>query len=334
VIAVAAAGTITPVGTNLVDTMSALYTRVQLFEDLDALDDDGEPLSGMKIPFKEELRGGARLAVMAHAIVDECVAAIEPVTDKVPLLLCCPEADDDTPARLLDEVIAQAAIPIDRGRSRVFPAGRAATLEALGAALALLKDPVTSTCLVGGVDSLIDEQRLQVLLDEDRLLTTGNKDGFIAGEAGVMLALTNQPGPDALAAWLAAAAGTEEACRGSDRPVTGAGLQKAMTQALALANLRFEDLACLAHDFSGEARTFEELTLAGGRMGHGKDPIATEDPGLSVGETGAAAGFLPIAMLAFLHSKGVHARPSLALLSCDGPARGAVVLGPMPRPRW
>jgi 3-oxoacyl-[acyl-carrier-protein] synthase I len=331
VIAVAAAGTITPVGAGLVDTMSSLYTRVQLFEDLDVRDDDGEPLSGMKIPFKEELSGAARLAAMAHAIVDECAVAIEPVEGTVPLLLCCPAASDDMPVRLLDEVIAQAAIPIDRNRSRVFAAGRHSVLEALGAALALLKEPAVHTCLVGGVDSLIDEQRLQALLDDDRLLTVRNKDGFVAGEAGAMLALTNRPGPDALAAWLAAAAGNEEACRGSDRPVTGAGLQEAMTRALALANLRFEELACLAHDFSGEARYFEELTLAGGRMTSANVSSTVEIPALSVGETGAAAGFLTIAMLAFLHSKGVHARPSLALLSCDGPGRGAVVLGPISR---
>ena len=332
-IAVAAAGAITPVGGGLVDTMSALYTRVQLFEDLDARDDDGEPLSGMKIPFKEDLSGSARLAAMAHAIVDECAAAIEPVQGTVPLLLCCPEATDDMPARLLDEVIAKAEIPIDRKRSRVLAGGRGSALEALGAALALLKEATVHTCLVGGVDSLIDEERLQALLDGDRLLTTRNQDGFVAGEAGAMLALTNRPGPDALAAWLAAAAGNEQACRGSDLPVTGAGLQEAMTRALALANLRFEDLACVAHDFSGEARYFEELTLASGRMPQGACSFVSEDPSLSVGETGAAAGFLPIATLAFLHSKGVHGRPSLALLSCDGPARGAVALGPMPKVR-
>ena len=38
-------------------------------------------------------------------------------------------------------------------------------------------------------------------------------------------------------------------------------------------------------------------------------------------------------MLAFLHGKGVYERPSLAVLSCDGPERGAVVLGPMPPQR-
>jgi 3-oxoacyl-[acyl-carrier-protein] synthase-1 len=190
-----------------------------------------------------------------------------------------------------------------------------------------------SHCLVGGVDSMIDEQRLQVLVDDDRLITQANKDGFLPGEAGAMLALTNRHDPEALAAWLSAAAGNEEACRGSNFPVTGAGLQEAMTKALALAKVPFETLSCLAHDFSGEQRYFEELTLASGRMSREQGSCVTEDPGLSVGETGAAAGFLAIATLAFLLSKGVHSRPGLALLSCDDPERGAVVLGPLPPQR-
>ena len=44
-----------------------------------------------------------------------------------------------------------------------------------------------------------------------------------------------------------------------------------------------------------------------------------EIPAFSVGETGAAAGLLSIAMLAFLHSKGVHKRPSLAALTATVP---------------
>jgi len=255
------------------------------------------------------------------------------------LILCCPEPSAfgqdtvDFPARLLAEVITKAAVPIDASRSHVVARGRAGALEALGAALALLKDTSLPYCLVGGVDSLVDDGRAQTLADDERLLTQSNKDGFVAGEAGVMLLLTNRPAPGALASWLAAAAGNEEATRGRDRPVTGAGMQEAMTKALALAKTPFETLACLAHDFSGEARYFEELLLAGSRLAKASANHGIEVPALSVGETGAAAGFLTIAMLAFLHGKGVHAGPSLAVLSCDGPERGAVVLGPAPAGR-
>ncbi len=332
-IAVAAAGALTPVGLDLSDTMAALYTHVQLVEDLDVLDNDGEPLSGMKIRFAEEIAGPARLAAMAHAVVDEATLTVEPDA-KVPLILCCPEpaafteAGPEWPARLLDEVMAQAAFTVDRARSRIVARGRAGMTEALGTTLALLKDPSIPYCLVGGVDSFVDTNRVVALVDDERLVTATNKDGFKPGEAGVALLLTNRPDPDALAAWLGAAAGNEEANRGADRPVTGAGLQEAMTKALAQARLPYESLACLAYDFSGEQRYFEELLLASSRLAKGPVTGAIEIPAFSVGETGAAAGFLSIAMLAFLHSKGVHKRPSLAALTSDGPERGAVVLGP------
>jgi hypothetical protein len=144
-----------------------------------------------------------------------------------------------------------------------------------------------------------------------------------------MLLLTNWPESEAMAAWLGAAAGSEEATRGSERPITGAGLQEAMSRALAQAKLPFLALAGLAYDFSGEQIYFEELQLASARLARGQAVYKTDIPALSVGETGAAAGFLAIAMLAFLHWKGVHKQPSLAALSCDGPERGAIVLGPL-----
>ena len=335
-IAISAAGALTPVGLDLSDTMAALYTHVQLVEDLDVLDNDGEPLSGMKIRFAEEIAGPARLTAMAHAVVDEATLTVEPEA-KVPLILCCPEAaafaasPPDWPAQLLATVMSQAAFSVDRARSRIIARGRAGTIEALGAALTLLRDPTIPYCLVGGVDCFVDTERVVALVDDERLLTQSNKDGFKPGEAGVALLLTNRPDPDAMATWLGAAHANEEACRGSDRPVTGAGLQQAIIGALAQTRLPYESLACVAHDFSGEQRYFEEMLLATSRLAKGAMTSAMELPALSVGETGAAAGFLSTAMLAFLHAKDVHKQPSLATLTSDGPERGAVVLGPIVR---
>jgi 3-oxoacyl-[acyl-carrier-protein] synthase-1 len=191
-IAIQDAGTITPVGLGLTDTIASLYTRVQLFTDLDVLDSDGEPVSGMKIPFPDTLDFSERIITIANAVVDQATLAIEP-TQKVPLFLCCPEpsaiGQDPTafPAQLLNAVIAKAVIPIDPKSSRIIARGRSGLLEALGAALALLKDPSIPYCLVGGIDSFIGADRLQTLLNEDRLLTETVKDGYHPGEAGALL---------------------------------------------------------------------------------------------------------------------------------------------------
>lgn len=333
-IVVQAAGLMTPVGQTLVDAMAAIYTKVQLFEDLAVLDDDGEPQSGMKVRFEADLPGPERLIAMAHAVVDECTLALE-ATDPVPLVLCCPEAGvfgegEDFPSRLLAAVIGESAVPIDKSRSRVLAGGRSGAMEALGNALAMLKNGAFSRCLVGGVDSFVDPIRLEKLLQEDRLLTQTHSDGFKAGEAGAMLLLSNRPTSDAMAAWLGTGRGSEEATRANGLPVTGTGLQDAIAKALAQAQTPLEGLSCVAHDFSGEQRFFEELNLAVGRLARGKLHFSAEDPGMSVGETGAAAAFLSIALLAFLHWKGVNESPSLGLISADDGERGAVVLGPIP----
>ncbi len=335
-IAVEAAGAITPVGANLTDSMIGLYTRVQLFDDLNVLDEEGEPLSGMKIPLADAPDGPDRLLAMANAVVDEATLALD-ATTRIPLILCLPEAaafadsPPDWPVELLRNVIAKATVPLDTVRSRVIARGRAGAVEALGVALALLKEPTVPYCLVGGVDSAVDDGRVEALVGDSRLLTVTNRDGYVPGEGGAMLLLGSRPGPNAMACLLGAAEGKEEACRGSNRPITGAGLQEAMAKALAQAKLDFEGLDCVAHDFSGEQRYFEELLLAKARVSRGRGESTVEVPAFSTGETGAAAGFLPIAMLAFLHAKAVHERASMAVLSSDGPERGAVVLGAIER---
>ena len=332
-IVVHAASAITPVGLSLVDTMAAVYTKVQLFEALDVLDSDGEPLSGMKVRFEGELAGPERLIAMTNAVVDECTLTLNS-GDKVPLILCCPEVgvfgnDDSFPARLLSTVIAESAIPLDKARSRVIAGGRSGVLEALGAALAMLKDGSVPYCLVGGVDSFVDRRRLEKICTENRLITENNKDGFIASEAGAMLLLSSRPDADAMAVWLGAAGGKEEATRENGRPTSGTGMQESIVKALAQASVPFEGLSCVAHDFSGEERFFDELNLAVSRIARGKPRCSTADPGFSVGETGAAAAFLSIALLAFLHWKDVNKSPSLGVLSADSSERGAVVLGPL-----
>jgi 3-oxoacyl-[acyl-carrier-protein] synthase-1 len=332
---IVAAGAITPVGVDLTSAMAGLYSRIQLFQDLDVLDGDGEPLSGMKIPFTDDMDGPTRLTEMAHAIVAQCAVVIEPVTEKIPLFLCCPEPDAfpqaDWASDMFAKVVAKAAVPIDRQRSRLIAQGRSGALEALGAALKLLQDPSVRYCLVGGVDSLITSERAQSLYDAERLLTDLNKDGFVASESGAMLVLSNRPHPESMANLLSAAGAQEEAVRGSQQPITGRGLQEAMTKALAQAQITFEALAALAPDFSGEQQYFEESVMANSRLAKGPAKNTVEIPALSVGEVGAAAGFLSLAMMAFLHWKGVHTQPSMTLFTDDGPGRGAVVLAPVAR---
>jgi hypothetical protein len=52
-------------------------------------------------------------------------------------------------------------------------------------------------------------------------------------------------------------------------------------------------------------------------------------PSFSVGEIGAAAGPLALAMLAFFIQKKVLEGPGLCLVRSGGPARGAVVVAPV-----
>jgi hypothetical protein len=265
-------------------------------------------------PADHEQLGGIEAALALLAPAEPAAGAALSLLSQLPVLPAAPTAKGRTPRRQrkAPRVPIKAADTVDTQLVQL-----AARMQFLHA---VLHEPLVREADVAAVRAEVDtiiiepaEQRLSLVL---------------AGEAGAMLVLTNRPDKEALATWLSAAAGNEEACRGSDRPITGAGLEEAMSKALALAKVPFAAVACLAPDFSGEARYFEELVLANARLAKVSADRAVEIPAFSVGESGAAAGFLAIAMLAFLHSKGVHAQPSLAVLSCDGPGRGAVVLGP------
>lgn len=323
-----AAGAVTPVGLGLPQTAGSLRTRVQLFEDLEIVGPDGEPLRGARVRLPEQHRGVERLVAMAVAALEESVAGKR--LDGVPLILCGPEpvAFPYEPANLLHDIARQCSAGIDGGRSRMIARGRLGVVEALGGAAALLARG-SEYVLVGGVDSLTDPERVAQLAREGRLIDAANSDGFVPGEAAVVLLLSSRAEPGALAYFQGLGAARESAVHGSDEPVTGLGLQQAIVQALGEARVRIQDIAYLMHDFSGEQMPFEELLMAMNRLATGSLEFPDWGPATCVGETGAAAAFVSLATLAFYHHAGVVQGPSLAVFTSDAAERGAVVLGQM-----
>lgn len=70
-------------------------------------------------------------------------------------------------------------------RVRVFPRGNPAALFALDAAREILMQDPQAVCIVGGIDSLLDEELLERLEEDERLRSEGydNPHGMSPGEA-------------------------------------------------------------------------------------------------------------------------------------------------------
>ena len=106
-------------------------------------------------------------------------------------------------------------------------------------------------------------------------------------------------------------------------------LADAAERALSNAGVTAPGLGAICHDGPGDWAQLEELALADARPPLSLVPAVQRlIPSISIGEVGAAACVLSLAIVALLVSKGVVQRPSLAMFAADGPARAAAVLAP------
>jgi 3-oxoacyl-[acyl-carrier-protein] synthase-1 len=259
----------------------------------------------------------------------ECATGAEGVG---PLIVAAPSPTDldGDPERLLDAVMADAGLPIDRRASKVLPGGRAAVGDALASAYEMLRAARWPHCYVLGVDSLVMGVRLERLLDQGAVIHTDNPDGVVPGEAAVALRLSLRARGPVLATVTGFGSAELDPARGQDRgPLTGDGLALAAERALAAARQPAGTLASIAYDRAGPQVAMEELLLA--RLRPPLDALGDRPailPSLSAGEVGAAAGLLAVATLAFFVHKRVVEGAGLCLLSDDRGWRGAAVVGP------
>jgi 3-oxoacyl-[acyl-carrier-protein] synthase I len=332
-LAIQSLGTFTSVGGDVPMTMASLLTQFQAFDDLAALASDGEPLTGAATPLSPRLTGVARLGALGLLALRECAAAAQPGAP-LPVLVCAPDPADlqISPGGLLELVTADAGIAVDRQQSRVFARGRIAVLEALIAARTLLTTRRATGCYLVGVDSLVMGDRPRRLVQQGRVLDGNSVDGFVPGEGAAALLLTADGKGLAVIAGLGT--GAEPAGGNEELPVTGAGLHEAALRALAESGTPGTQLAAVVHDVSGVHRDFEELLLARTRPPMDVAQQAqVYAPALSVGEIGAAAGPLALAMLAFFIQQGVVDGPGLCLFRSSDQARGAAAVTPAPQRR-
>lgn len=336
-------GAFTPVGVNIPQTMGSLVSRLQWFDDLDLRGPTGAPVSGARVRLSSVENAADRYVAMSRFALAECResgSSSRGAGEPVPLMLATSRARD-LPCRadiLLERVLdgdeetadGRNGQRMDRAASRVFADGRLGALHALAAAQEVVSSGRASGCYVGGVDSLLDPVRLYELLDQGRLLDGSGSDGFVPGEAAAFLKVESR-GVRGGSTVLASAAAEEPAAPrdGLAEPATGAALARAAIEALRAAELDPSKLGALVHDGASEPATVEEIAMAMSRLPFSvASPLRPWAPAYSVGEAGAAAAWLSLAMTAFFLREGVFEGPALVWLMSEGSRRAALVLGP------
>jgi len=257
----------------------------------------------------------------------ECLS-IYTSDEPVPLFLALseslPNSAEKIPASLLDCLILQSGVKIDRRNSRLLATGRAGGLQAIDIAFKYFQATGKGFALIGGVDTCkFNLQRLSNLDREDRILAEGVMDGFAPGEAAGFLLLVSEEAqakyrlPSHLTVYQSGF-GTEAGHRYSNEPYKGDGLAEAFQNAIA--QRPHVPIDVIYSSMNGENHWAKEYGVAMTRNNNVfADNIKLEHPADCIGDIGAAFGPVLLGIM----SKNITGT-GLAYCSSDGLYRSAV----------
>lgn len=184
-------------------------------------------------------------------------------------------------------------------------------------------------CILVGLDSWIDKQRLK-RLDNERLLKSGrNRDGFIPGEACCLLVIETQAqakrtGRKIIAKIDRIGQGVESNDFHSGKNSSGEGLASAISNVFDEEFSKFDVVYC---DLNGESYRAFEWGLILSRLGKQLDPVKNlVCPAEACGDTGSASGSLLLVGAAEALQKAPSVKHVLVWVSGRGKGRTAVSL--------
>lgn len=249
-----------------------------------------------------------------------------------PILLGLPEAMPTVPAfqsvEFLKALLGLSPIPLDQNNSAVFCNGRSSTLYAIQHAVSLISSKQHACVLVGGVDSFLDMDLLEILDKDQRLLSAGNMTGFVAGEGAAILALIdeelllNNQIETTLVQVGKVGIAEESGHRYSEETYKGEGLAQAFQ--VALEEIK-QPVSSVMAGFNGDEIMAKEWGVAVIRNQQSfNEDFNVMHPADCVGDLGAAAGALQLGLASIGISKGYIKSPCLVWSSSEYESRSAV----------
>jgi 3-oxoacyl-[acyl-carrier-protein] synthase-1 len=323
---------VTPVGFNASTSCAAMRAGIRNVAQSVLWDSRiGAPLVAGKVPLPQWWTGLEKLADLAAPAINECLAFSKLDVSQVPIILgvCGPDRlgrPEDFDRRLFD-VIGEKLGGRLHPKSGVLPRDRVSGAQGLLYAQRVLEAQDATACVVAGVDSLLHGDLVDHYLEQRRILTPDNSNGFSPGEAGsaVLVVASGQKSEIQI---LGIGFGRESATVESDEPLRGEGLTDAVRSALTMAALRIEDVHYRITDLNGEHYRFKEMALAMLRFERQPRPQLFDlwHPAEFIGDVGAAIG--PLAFGIGLHAGhyGYGTGPTvLYTFGNDDGARAAVI---------
>jgi 3-oxoacyl-[acyl-carrier-protein] synthase-1 len=347
-LSVIASGMVTSVGNSGPATTAALRSGIRGVSAGKIWDwSGGDYLNVGRPQLHQWWEGRDMLAEVAAPAIEECTLAAETLLrvpqEAVPIVLIV--APPDRPQRWPD--LDQAAGPdlsrrlgrkLARG-SAFVPAGRTGILRALDHAAALFASREHQVCVIAGVESFLRQSVADHYMQERRLLTAANSNGFTLGEAGAAILVipetTRYRGTELAILGTGRAHDPSGAGGTAKHGAKGDGLTDAIRQALAAARLEHRDLDLRFSDANGEHWKFKDAVFATNRLDRLRPPgnprmlgkLDHWHPIEFIGEVGSAIG--PLLLGWALHAgqkRYLHGPRMLVHTSEDSGERAALVV--------
>ena len=211
--------------------------------------------------------------------------------------------------------------------------GHSGGIIALRKGMTLLQERKVKTCLVGGMDSLVDYPSLLWLERKKRLKTDRRPHGFNPGEAAAFLVLelestARERGAALLGEVVVTSVTQESAHLSSNEPLRGLGLTLSIREVLNLADQRNLSIAGMLCDLNGEYYRMKEWSLAMTHVFNGSDVVPPLwHPAEHVGDVGAASAVVNVVLAVdWLNRRVVNGSNMLIWTSSDNGSRGTALI--------
>ena len=189
--------------------------------------------------------------------------------------------------------------------------GHTGVFSLMRTAAKLLGSGKVDHCLVGGLDTYLLEDRLEYRDQNWRLRSQRNVDGFIPGEAGVLLLVETRARAVARGAAIRAIVGAPVTSREPDayageRSSSGQGLREALQGALSAAGGE-KKAPWVVCDLNGESYRHFEWAVLETKLPEVLSTVNhTVRPVESIGDVGAATGGILLACVCEAFSRGYN----------------------------
>ena len=331
-LAVVSVGMVTAVGLDAPSSCAAMRARLDGFRETRFIGPGGDWLVGAPVPLPRNWIGEKRIVHLAAGAICEALGGVPDAGGPMALILCLPEEGRrgrpvGETAGLLRQIAGIVETELD-ARSHIVAHGRPSGHVALDRARRLLASGEASRVIVAGVDSYLTAGAIGYYLDENRLLTAENPNGFIPGEAAAAV-LCRRAGPDSFGlVGLGLAREPAPIYNDRDLPLRGEGMTSAYSAAFREAGIEMNRLGYRIADLVGEQYWFKQSALASLRLLRGRHEFQDIwSPAESLGNVGAAVVPLMIGMAFTALRRGYAAgNPVLLEASSDAGACGAAIL--------